>query len=222
MSEVGPALESLAAALSPLLAARQETLEARRRRIVERTQETRDAARASALAGRTAPMSKAWVGHCITQATKGEKTTVLHELGCPLSSMDLKGHGDWYFEPLSGGLGWGLPTAMGIKLAEPDRLVIATIGDGSHTFANPVACHQMMERYGLAVLTIVLNNQAWGTVGQSVRALYPEGRAAQGQRDAPGRPRPQSGLRPCRRGQPGLCRDGARRGRLARRARSRA
>ncbi len=40
--------------------------------------------------------------------------------------------------PPAGGLGWGLPAAMGLKLARPERAVIAAVGDGAYMFANPV------------------------------------------------------------------------------------
>ena len=67
---------------------------------------------------------------------------------------------------------------MGIKLADPDRLVVATMGDGSYLFANPVACHQVAEAHGIAVLTVVLNNAGYGAVRQLVLGLYPTGYAA--------------------------------------------
>lgn len=35
------------------------------------------------------------------------------------------------FYPAAGGLGWGLPAAIGLSLARPDRPVIALIGDGA-------------------------------------------------------------------------------------------
>ncbi len=44
--------------------------------------------------------------------------------------MDLREPGSYFF-PASGGLGWGLPASMGIALADPDRPVVAIIGDGS-------------------------------------------------------------------------------------------
>jgi hypothetical protein len=44
---------------------------------------------------------------------------------------------------LAGGLGWGLPAALGFQIADRERLVIACIGDGSYIFANPVACHHV-------------------------------------------------------------------------------
>jgi len=67
---------------------------------------------------------------------------------------------------------------MGYKLACPNRLVIATVGDGSYMFSNPLACHQVALSLGLSLLVVVLNNSEWGAVRQSVNALYPDGHAA--------------------------------------------
>jgi hypothetical protein len=41
----------------------------------------------------------------------------------------------------AGGLGWGLGAALGAKLAAPDEFVVATLGDGSYMFANPMVGH---------------------------------------------------------------------------------
>ena len=67
---------------------------------------------------------------------------------------------------------------MGMKLADPERLIIATMGDGSYMFANPVACHQIAEAHDIAILVVVVNNGAWGAVRNSVVGLYPDGYAA--------------------------------------------
>ena len=107
---------------------------------------------------------------------------MLSELGCPLAPLTLRRHGSWHQEPHSGGLGWSFPCAMGMQLADRDRLVIATMGDGSYVFANPVACHQIAEAFGLPVLVVVLNNSEWGAVRQSVLGLYPDGHAARANR----------------------------------------
>jgi benzoylformate decarboxylase len=40
-----------------------------------------------------------------------------------------------YFFPEAGGLGFGLPAALGVQLALPQRRVIAVIGDGSANYA---------------------------------------------------------------------------------------
>ena len=178
VSEVGPALEALAELMGPMLREHQAKVDGRRPGVVGRTDKIRSEAQATAQSGAGSPMSKAWVGHCLSEAIKGERATVLHELGCPFGALDLREHGSWYLETLSGGLGWGLPAAMGIKLAQPERLVVATIGDGSYVFANPVACHQVMEHYNIPLLVIVLNNAEWSTVHQAVLSLYPGGHAA--------------------------------------------
>lgn len=109
-------------------------------------------------------------------ATTG--TTNVGELGAQLPHMRLGQSTSWYESPHSGGLGFGLPAAMGMALARPDRLTIATPGDGSHIFSNPVACHQVAEALGLTLLVIVLNNAEWGAVRASVQGLYRDGHAS--------------------------------------------
>jgi acetolactate synthase-1/2/3 large subunit len=123
-------------------------------------------------------MSKAWVSHCVGEAIRGRVSTVISELGCPFEELRLADHGSWRQEPHSGGLGWGLPCAMGIKLADPDRLVVATMGDGSYMFANPVGCHHAAEAHDIPVLTVVLNNAGYGAVRRAVLDMYPNGYAA--------------------------------------------
>jgi acetolactate synthase-1/2/3 large subunit len=58
------------------------------------------------------------------------------------------------------GLGWGLPLAMGAKVAHPDWPVIALVGDGG--FAHSWAELETMVRCGVAVIVVVLNNGILG------------------------------------------------------------
>ncbi|MDE0346020.1 MAG: thiamine pyrophosphate-dependent enzyme, partial [Boseongicola sp.] len=173
-----------AAALLELIAAtnaqaRNEGDVAKRRaRIAALAENNRNAVRDAARAGNGSPMSKEWVSHCLGLAVKGRKASVFHELGCPLPPLELEGHLSYFQEPHSGGLGWGVPAAMGAQLADPERLVFATVGDGSYMFANPVACHQVCEALGLPVIILVLNNEEWGAVRSSVTGLYKAGLAA--------------------------------------------
>ena len=125
-------------------------------------------------------MSKEWVSLCLGEAIRshpGRRSSVFHELGCPLPPLFLDQHLGYFQEPHSGGLGWGLPAALGAQLADRDRLIFATMGDGSYMFANPVACHQVAEALDLPVITMVLNNEEWGAVRHSVEGLYPDGLA---------------------------------------------
>ncbi len=125
-------------------------------------------------------MSAAWISHCLDRI-KGD-AVVFAELGCDPGAMTFTRPGCYFSHTLAGGLGWGLPAALGAQLADRDRLVIAAIGDGSYMFANPVACHQVGEALGLPVLTVVFNNGVWNAVRKSTRAVYPDGFAARSNR----------------------------------------
>ncbi|MEP6661241.1 MAG: thiamine pyrophosphate-requiring protein [Acidimicrobiales bacterium] len=177
-SEVGGALVVLERAMSQLDTGTDESQRARRRALAEeRNVARREQSCAAVDAGRI-PMTKAWVSQCVGEAIRGHVATVVSELGCPYEQLGLTEHNAWRQEPHSGGLGWGFPCAMGIKLSDPERLVVATMGDGSYMFANPVACHHVAEAHNIAVLVVVLNNAGYGAVRHSVRDLYPTGYAA--------------------------------------------
>ena len=129
-------------------------------------------------AGAVDPMSKGYVSRCLSEAIASRPATVFSELGCPLEPLSLSAHSSWFQEPHSGGLGWSFPASLGYQLADKDKLVVATMGDGSYMFANPTACHQIAEALELPVLILVLNNNEWGAVRHSVTGIYPDGYAS--------------------------------------------
>ncbi|WP_269933044.1 thiamine pyrophosphate-requiring protein [Aminobacter sp. HY435] len=176
--DVGEGIVALRAAMEPKRAECAGVIAARRDRIAAANAGTRSAAIAAAERGNGAPMSKEWVSLCLSRAIENRDATVLSELGCPLAPMTLSRRGSWYQEPHSGGLGWSFPAALGMQLADRRRLVVATMGDGSYIFSNPVACHQISEALELPLLVVILNNAEWGAVRQSVLGIYPDGHAA--------------------------------------------
>lgn len=175
-TDLGPGLIALEAALSTHTPGAQVTT--RFATISARTKASRDAARTAAAADTAEGMTKAQIARALSDALEGQGATVLSELGCPMAPMRLTHPQAWYQEPHAGGLGWSLPAALGMQLAAPDRLVVATMGDGGYIFANPVACHQIAEALSLPILILILNNAEWGAVRQSVLSLYPDGHAA--------------------------------------------
>ena len=58
-------------------------------------------------------------------------------------------------------LGFSFPTALGVKLAAPDRQVVCVVGDGGFLYA----CAELATavRYGINLVTIVFNDQAFGS-----------------------------------------------------------
>jgi acetolactate synthase-1/2/3 large subunit len=117
------------------------------------------------------------VSHCVSQA-KDPDAVVFTELGCDVSAMEFDEPRTFFSTPLSGGLGFGVPAALGAKLADRSRQVIASVGDGSYMFANPIACHQTAAAHNLPILTIVFNNGIWNAVRRSTLYMYPKGNAA--------------------------------------------
>ena len=58
-------------------------------------------------------------------------------------------------------LGYSFPTALGAKLAAPDRPVVCVVGDGGFLYG----CAELATavRYGINLVTIVFNDQAFGS-----------------------------------------------------------
>ena len=82
-----------------------------------------------------------------------------------------KGDGVRFIEPRGlAGLGWGLPLAMGAKLARPEANVFAVVGDGG--FAHCWSELEAARRAKLNVVTIVLNNQILGYQKHGEEALF--------------------------------------------------
>ena len=83
------------------------------------------------------------------------------------------GFASWYgfpvYEPRTfitsgyqGTLGSGFPTALGAKVAHPDRAVVAITGDGGFMFAVQELATAV--QFNIGVVTLVFNNNAYGNV----------------------------------------------------------
>ncbi|MEQ8598634.1 MAG: thiamine pyrophosphate-requiring protein [Devosia sp.] len=175
-SELPDAILALVSALDSHVPG--QAVEARRGETVARNATTRQTALTKAEAGRDGIMSADYVAKTVSEAIAGRNAILLSERGCPMGAMTLSHHQAWYQEPHAGGLGWSFPAALGMQLADRERLVVATMGDGSYMFANPVACHQIAEALELPLLVIVMNNNEWAAVRHSVTDIYPDGYAS--------------------------------------------
>jgi acetolactate synthase-1/2/3 large subunit len=79
-------------------------------------------------------------------------------------------------------LGWSGGAAIGMKLAAPEKTVVALTGDGSYMFSVPSTVHWMARRYGTPFLQVVYNNRGWRAPKFSMLAVHPEGYASHADR----------------------------------------
>ncbi|MEU3346455.1 benzoylformate decarboxylase [Streptomyces sp. NPDC006700] len=75
--------------------------------------------------------------------------------------MDLRRPGSYYF-PAAGGLGFGLPGAVGVAMGQPGRPVVGVIGDGSANYGITALWTAAQHRVPLTV--VLLRNGTYGAL----------------------------------------------------------
>jgi acetolactate synthase I/II/III large subunit len=98
---------------------------------------------------------------------------VLPEDGIVTDELSQVGFASWYGFPIyqprtfitsgyQGTLGAGFPTALGAKVANPEKPVVAITGDGGFMFAVQELATAV--QFNIGVVTLVFNNSAYGNV----------------------------------------------------------
>ena len=106
---------------------------------------------------------------------------VLPEDGILCDEMTQAGYVSWFGFPFhaprtlitsgfSGTLGAGFPTALGVKVAMPDRPVVALTGDGGFLFGGAELATAV--QYGINLVTVLFNNSSYGNVLRDQRRLF--------------------------------------------------
>ena len=175
----GTALPLLEEAMASREKSAKPRIDARRSKIagIKGDQAAANQARIDKIASGAAAMDNAWVAHCLNQV-KDDEDILVSESQLALGNMSLRQPGTFFGTSPSGGLGWGLGAAIGVKLGQRDRRVLNVVGDGSYMFGNPTPAHFVSAAYDLPVLTIIMNNKMWGSVRKATLGLYPEGAAS--------------------------------------------
>jgi acetolactate synthase I/II/III large subunit len=147
----------------------------RAERIRSRHQQYRERLKQKAeKASRESPIDAAWLSYCVDQV-RDKDTIIVNDHGVSQEQLTLSDPASYFGGSPAGGLGWGIGGGLGIKLAHPEKTVIASVGDGTYMFNNPTACHFVSQAYDLPMLTIVCNNAIWHSTKAATQQVMPDG-----------------------------------------------
>jgi acetolactate synthase I/II/III large subunit len=79
--------------------------------------------------------------------------------------------GQHYIGPTNGAMGYGVPAAVGAKIAFPKRMVVAMAGDGGFMMTGQEIATAF--HHGVAPIVIVFNNEMYGTIRMYQERAYP-------------------------------------------------
>ena len=156
------------------------------RALAKAVEPKRDAARAAAIARAKADTAEAILKVQPQMSYLTAIREVLPENGVFCDEMTQVGYVSWFGLPIhqprtlitsgfSGTLGAGFPMALGVKVAHPDRPVVAVTGDGGFLFGGAELA--TAAQHGINLVTVLFNNGAYGNVLRDQRRLF-EGREA--------------------------------------------
>ncbi|MBI2850542.1 MAG: hypothetical protein HYX80_05800 [Chloroflexi bacterium] len=160
------------------ITAERRTAFAERRKGLEAAKKAADEAMKSNIEkGKTEfPLNRAWVSECIRQVAD-ENTVLLWDIGGIGSQSDRTQPGH-VFQLWGANLGTSWARGIGIKLAAPDKTVIASGGDGCALYSEPIACLQLARQYNAPILYCVSNNNRHNAVQGGLMRYGAEGYSA--------------------------------------------
>ena len=120
------------------------------------------------------PIDTAWLSYCVDRV-RDKDTLIVNDHGVSQEHLSLSEPASYFGGSPAGGLGWGIGGGLGMKLARPEKTVIASVGDGTYMFNNPTACHFVSHAYDLPMLTIVCNNAIWHSTKAATQQVMPDG-----------------------------------------------
>ncbi len=156
------AVEELTAAVIPLLTGAVSLEVIRRRHVVlSEVADARGKHSALATASGDGPMPPAFVAREMRAAAAKDAVLVDESVTSTAfvrTIFDLE-QPNSYFYAKGGSLGLGIPQAVGVKLAMPERQVLCAVGDGSALYS--IQALWTAAHYKLAVVFVVFNNTSY-------------------------------------------------------------
>ncbi len=118
------------------------------------------------------PIAPDWLMLNIVEALPSDAIVVNEGLTTAQRLLDLLPYRDRYgfHGNASGGIGWGLPAAVGVQLAHPDRRVVALSGDGSALYS--IQALWTAAHLELPITFVIANNKGYRILKQRLRAFH--------------------------------------------------
>ncbi len=79
--------------------------------------------------------------------------------------------GQRFIGPTNGAMGYGVPAAIGAKIAHPDRQMVCFVGDGGFLMTGQEVATAF--HHGVAPIVLVFNNQMYGTIRMYQERTFP-------------------------------------------------
>jgi acetolactate synthase-1/2/3 large subunit len=176
MADSAKAIPALEKHLSQMMSA-ADRIRARDRlqNAMDRDRERRVQWEQTALAKATVvPITPEWLAYCLGQVV-GEQDILVDEaisywnhtarhLVRTVPGTSLRSDGS--------SLGWGLGSALGAKLAAPDRTVVCLTGDGCYLYGHPTATFWTSVKHRAPFLNLVFNNGGYNTMDRILDSTY--------------------------------------------------
>ena len=164
-------------ALNPVIAARTDHADTASKRlaaVADRNWSAKRARRATELAAdaETTPIRSDWLMLTVADALPDGAITVNEGLTTSwnlLQFLPLRERYDFH-SFASGGIGWALPAAVGVQIAQPDRPVVALVGDGSAMYS--IQALWTAAHLRVPVTYVILNNQGYRIIKQRLKAFH--------------------------------------------------
>ena len=152
---------------SRLTRAVNERVQARTKAIAGETKTAREGRHEAARAKSTdSPIAAEWLAYCLNEVLPTEAIVLNEAVSHGVLTMNMVDRtipGSLYD---SGGssLGWSLGAAIGMKLARPDKDIVALVGDGTFVYGTPTSALWAAEQCETPFMTVIFNNSMhWAT-----------------------------------------------------------
>ena len=124
------------------------------------------------------PIAIEWLSHCLNKIIGEYKPVIFSETASSRveENLSLNEPGNYFGYPRFGFLGWSMGSALGFKMANPEKPVIVLVGDGSYYFNNPLSFYYVSSAYSIPVFTVMVNNGGWNATRRETMAVFPESR----------------------------------------------